>query len=100
VKTLKKVPIRWQKIEGDQCLPEVKDMEFGVLYTSWHFKASSHLCLCGCGVQCFLPIGAKFEPTWELWEGKNGTISMTPSILQRFECKSHYIITDGVANFV
>lgn len=70
-------------------------MEFGKLYHSERFSSMSHLCLCGCGVECYLPIGPE---GWTLTV-TNGKPTITPSILQRFECKSHYIITHGVANF-
>lgn len=94
MKTLKKVPIELVVLAPGDYIPEVK--EFGKMYYSEDFKGASHLCLCGCGHECYLPIK---QGEWSLTIN-NGKVSITPSILQRFECKSHYIITNGSANFV
>ena len=94
MKTLKKVSVELVVLKEDEYMPETK--EFGKIYYSPQFKGAGHLCLCGCGVDCYLPIK---EGEWSLSE-KDGKITITPSILQRFDCKSHYIITNGIANFV
>ena len=73
-----------------------KTLEPGTLYYSPEFATSSHLCLCGCGHICALPIKTG---EWSLL-AHNGKPTVAPSIQQRFECKSHYIIIGGVANFV
>ena len=78
-------------------LPERKEMEQGKIYISRTWKGSSHLCLCGCGVECYLPHN---KNGWDLTDHGNNRISISPSILQRFDCKSHYIITNNKANFV
>ncbi len=93
MKTLKKVPVIPAFVE--EC-PDKEDMKFGEIYISKKYKGTSHLCLCGCGVECFLPLELN---EWELKEN-NGKITISPSILQRFQCQSHYIINDNVANFV
>lgn len=90
--------IRTETIEpvyGMYCPPK-EEMVQGHIYISNEYETSNHLCLCGCGEECPLPIGK------DGWEHKieNGKITITPSILQRFKCKSHYIITNGKANFV
>lgn len=91
MKTLKKVEIEPIYVEF---IPA--DLEQGKLYISEKYEGCTHLCLCGCGVKCYLPLGAG---EWSINNNK-GKVSITPSILQRFECKSHYIITNNVANFV
>lgn len=92
--------IRTETIEpvdvGENSFPIKEKMEQGKMYISRVYSASTHLCLCGCGTECYLPIGNEH---W-LINDYNGKLTVTPSILQRFECKSHYIITNGVANFV
>lgn len=91
MKTLKKVPVKLKEV-----IHIPNEMEFGILYYSFDFEASNHLCLCGCGHKCYLPIKSG---EWDLFKN-SGKVTITPSILQRFECKSHYIITKGIANFV
>ena len=96
MKTIKQVPVELVELKEGEYIPEKDKMEFGKIYYSKEFKGSNHLCLCGCGHQCFLPIK---EGEWSLTNNK-GKVSISPSILQRFECRSHYIIINGKANFV
>ena len=93
MRTLKKVPIIPIYLN---IFPLKENMEFGKLYISLEYKSTSHLCLCGCGTECHLPINSN---GWN-FEDKEGKITMNPSILQRFKCRSHYIIKNGYANFV
>lgn len=80
----------------DEFIPPKGEMRPGIIYISLRYRASSHLCLCGCGHECYLQFK---DGEWNLVD--NGSkITITPSIQQRFECKSHYIITNGKANFV
>lgn len=95
MKTLKRVPVDLIVLEHGEYMPE--KMEFGKIYYSPQFKGSSHLCLCGCGHKCYLPIN---EGEWSLSANEKGDVSIYPSIQQRFECKSHYVIKNGKANFV
>ena len=76
-------------------IPAKKKMEQGKIYISPNYKISNHLCLCGCGEECVLSHG---ENGWSISDDVR--ITITPSILQKFACKSHYIITNGKANFV
>lgn len=94
MKTLKKVEIELILIDENEYLPN--EMKFGKFYYSKELKGSNHLCLCGCGHECYLPIT---NNGWSVLENVN-SFSLTPSIQQRFDCKSHYIITNNVANFV
>jgi hypothetical protein len=91
MKTLKKVILELVYTEH---IPEV--MEEGKFYYSEEFDISNHLCVCGCKHQVPLPIK---KGEWNL-SLQSHTFSITPSIKQRFECKSHYIITNGIANIV
>jgi hypothetical protein len=95
MRTIKQVRI--ETIVEVEFMPTRDTMEFGKLYHSKRFNSTSHLCLCGCGVECYLPLGAD---DWKLFIDGKGRPTLTPSILQRFDCKSHYIITNGLANFV
>lgn len=79
-------------------MPSKEKLEQGVIYISEEFSCSKHLCFCGCGVECFLPIG-EGENEWTFTEN-NDKLTITPSIKQRFACKSHYIVTDSKANLV
>jgi hypothetical protein len=108
MKTIKKVPVTFECVEY---MPDVKEMEQGVLYISKKFCLAIHLCLCGCGEQVVTPLDKVITETeefvtkmppgdWILTEKRN-KISLTPSIGNfEFPCKSHYIITNSVANFV
>lgn len=93
MKTLKKVPIKPLYVD---LMPDV--LEQGILYISKECEVAIHLCLCGCGMQTVTPL---WEPHgWHLTE-KGDTVSLSPSIGNyQFPCKSHYIITDNIANFV
>lgn len=76
--------------------PPKEEMIQGHIYISEEYQTSNHLCLCGCGEECPLPMR---ETGWE-HNIKDGKITIIPSIQQTFACKSHYIITNGKANFV
>lgn len=92
MKTINQVTIK--KVEFVELMPEIEEQ--GVIYISEKYQCSRHLCLCGCGLDTIMRLG---KGHWN-YTIKNNKISFTPSILQRWECKSHYIITDNVANFV
>lgn len=91
MKTLAKIQLELIRVEF---MPE--EMEFGKLYYSEKYNVQNHLCVCGCGQQTPFPIK---EGEWSITESEKG-FSITPSILQLGGCKSHYIITNSVANIV
>jgi hypothetical protein len=91
MQTLKKVPL---EIIYTETIPE--NMEFGKIYYSKEYETTNHLCPCGCGQQTPIPVK---EGEWNL-SINNDKVTMSPSILHRLGCKSHYIITNGVANIV
>jgi hypothetical protein len=94
MKTLKKITIKPMYVES---IPDLTEMEQKVLYISKHYKTAAHMCLCGCGEETITPLN---EYGWILTDNE-GKISLQPSIGNyQFECKSHYIITNNVANFV
>lgn len=94
MKTIKKV-----KIETVFCIfiPKIDEMEQNVIYITNTYKASAHLCLCGCGNLSVTPLT---KDGWTLSENDD-KITLTPSILNN-NCpnKSHYVITNNIANFV
>lgn len=93
MKTLKRVEVTPVYVET---MPEV--MEQGKVYISLKYKVAIHICLCGtCGSKTVTPLG---EKEWTLTD-KEGKITLSPSIGNyQMPCKSHYIITNGKANFV
>ena len=93
MKTLNKVSLELVHVEF---IPEQHNMKFGKLYYSKDYNTTNHLCPCGCGMQTPIPTN---KDGWTI-EIKNGKVTMMPSILQRLGCKSHYIITNGIANIV
>lgn len=95
MKTLKQVAITHKFVDT---MPDV--LEPNVLYISLHYKTASHLCLCGCGQLTITPL--KEDYGWRFSINHNdGKVSLTPSIGNyNFPYKSHYIITNSIANFV
>ena len=93
MRTIKKVSYELVEVEF---IPPFEEMKAGILYYSPTYKTVNHLCPCGCGEQT--PIHIKQgEFTIEINAGK---ATITPSLFRRMGCKSHYIITNGVANIV
>lgn len=93
MKTLKKVPLELIRVFY---IPEYNLMEPGKIYYSEEYKTTNHLCPCGCGQQTPIPVK---EGEWNLTI-KDERVTLSPSILHRLGCKTHYIITNGVANIV
>jgi len=96
MKTIKKVTI--EPIFLDGFMPDFETMEEGKIYISEEYKCAIHNCLCGCGEKTVMPL---YGDEWNLIKEDNGKISFTPSVGNyNFDCKSHYIITNNVANFI
>jgi len=103
MKTLRKVTITPVFLEGETHIPPFDEMKEGHIYISEFFNTSTHRCLCGCGEKTVLPLNRKPGENWgwDLIKENNGTISFKPSVGNfNYPCKSHYIITKNVANFV
>lgn len=102
MKTIKKVEITPIFLEG--YMPDFETMEEGKIYISEQYGTTVHKCLCGCGEKTILPIDNVIEGRdfgWKLIKETNGKVSFTPSVGNyQLPCKSHYIITNNVANFV
>lgn len=81
----------WTPVFVEQ-IPANEHVEVGKLYISEKLGASLHLCACGCGLPVRIPIGGTCG--WKLHRNGN-KISITPSLLHRLGCKSHYFITDN-----
>lgn len=96
MKTIMKVEIEPVFVEG--YMPPFETMEEKKIYISEEYQTSIHKCLCGCGEKTVMPLG---NGGWNLIKHDNGKISFTPSVGNyQFACRSHYIITKNVANFV
>ena len=83
------------------------ELEEGKVYISKKYGVSIHNCFCGCGERTVLPlnkrsdVGVLKNHGWNLIEHNDGKISFTPSVGNfQLPCKSHYIITNNIANFV
>lgn len=73
-------------------IPDLKEMQDGVIYISLEYDTAVHNCACGCGEQVVTP----FSPTdWKLtYNGES--VSLYPSIGNwEFNCRSHYWIKKG-----
>jgi len=92
MKTIKKVDFTPVFVDH---IPSLLDEH--ILYVSKIYKCAVHKCLCGCGMKTVTPLN---KNGWRLNEA-NDKVSLTPSIGNfQFPCKSHYIMTNNVANFV
>lgn len=98
MKTIKKVEVDFKYVEF---IPDI--MEERTIYISEEYGTSIHNCLCGCGEKTILPINNVINGIdygWKLIKENNEKISFTPSIGNyHLPCKSHYIITNNIANF-
>jgi hypothetical protein len=94
MKTIKKVEIEPVFVE------EMPDFyERGKIYISEKYNVAKHLCLCGCDNMTVMILGG--GKWWTLVKEDNGTVSFIGSVGNfQFDCKSHYMITKNVANFV
>lgn len=96
MKTLKKVPYIPVFLPAE--LPPKEELEQGKVYISEKYETSVHLCLCGCGNLTVLPLT---NDMWKLIKLDKNTVSFVPSVGNyNFPCRSHYIMTLNVANFV
>lgn len=68
--------------------------EENTIYISKDYGVSMHLCPCGCKNEVVLPFRQIGIHNWTLKE-KNGNVSFSPSISNRFKCKSHYFIRNN-----
>jgi hypothetical protein len=93
MKTLKKLELELVEVEF---IPHVHEMDFGKIYYSREYQTTNHLCPCGCGIQTPIPV---MEGGWKLTIN-NSKATLSPSILHKMGCETHYIITNGVANIV
>ncbi len=82
----------------DRSLPELVEMEDGILYLSTQYQATSHKCPCGCGIEVYLPLADKpvtgTDDEGNFWYGyvNEGLVTLNPSIEIRGGCRSHYNI--------
>lgn len=99
MRTIKKVSIEPIYVEF---IP--KELEEGKLYISERFGVVIHNCLCGCGERTVTPIDNVIngkDHGWKLIKHDDNKVSLIPSIGNyQMPCKSHYILTKNVANFV
>ena len=102
MKTLKKVEVTFEFTNEEESLPPFKEMKENVIYVSIEYRVSIHKCLCGCGEKTVLTLNDKNNSdSWDLIDNGNEKYSFTPSIGNfQLPCKSHYIITKNIANFV
>lgn len=93
---LKKVPYEPVFVE------EMPDYyERGKVYISETYKVAKHICLCGCDGMTVMPFDIVPNRWWQLVKENNGTVSFIGSVGNyNFDCKSHYIMTKNVANFI
>ena len=95
MQTKKRINVTFKKVKH---IPEKVDMEDNVIYISDEYGISEHKCMCGCGNLVAMPIG---KNEWSYKIDASNRISMSPSVGNyQLQCKSHYIIYKGGANFI
>lgn len=96
MKTLKKV--HYIPVYVDT-IPDI--LEEGKVYISEKYGCAIHNCLCGCGEKTVMDLKPNWKNGWDLIKENNDTVSFTPSVGNfQMPCKSHYIMTKNIANFV
>jgi hypothetical protein len=99
MKTIKKVDVTPVFVD---VIPD--EMFEQSLYISEKYGTIVHKCLCGCGEKVVTPIDNIIDGKdlgWKLIKNDKYRVSLTPSIGNfQLPCKSHYIITKNIANFV
>ncbi len=86
--------------ESVATLPEAKDFAPDTVYVVGDGETVScagFLCPCGCGLEVYLPLipGSPSRPRWHLHVAEDKKVTLSPSILQRGGCESHYYIVKG-----
>ncbi len=83
-------------------IPE--ELEENKLYISKRYSVAIHLCACGCKNKTVTPFGKpniddpEGKHCWTLTENE-GKVTLRNSIgNHQLPCKSHYMITDNIAN--
>ena len=69
-----------------------EELEEGILYISKEFNVIAHLCPCGCGNKSWIRIN--HVDGWK-FRDENGYVTLSPSLLHKFPCKSHYFIKNN-----
>lgn len=65
----------------------------GFVYVCHNDHKAELICPCGCGALITLNLYPYLKPSWKI----SGT-SISPSIHRKIGCKSHFTITQGMAN--
>jgi hypothetical protein len=73
-------------------MPAWKDKEPGVLYFSEKYELAIHLCACGCGLEAVTPTS---NGGWTIAFDADDAVTLSPSLLQRMPCRSHYFVQSG-----
>ena len=78
-------------------MPPVAEMNTGEIFISLKHRLCNHLCPCGCSNEVSIPLAAPGETSPEEWavDGPYTSPTFSPSLLNRFDCKSHYFIKNG-----
>lgn len=87
-----------------ETIPDI--LEEATLYICKRGSVAIHNCMCGCGEKTVTPFAYTDNKLpeninkWQLVENGN-LVSLLPSIgNKKFNCRSHYIITDNIANML
>ena len=57
-------------------------------------------CPCGCGDLLRISLSRAIRPAWRIRFGRNGEISLYPSIDRSSGCRSHFILTRSIARML
>jgi hypothetical protein len=108
------VPLRRQRFSGSFCFTRVQWVENqDEAITATHDRAILALiadgsklkwlvfhCPCGCGDLLRISLSRAIRPAWRIRLGRNGEISLYPSIDRSSGCRSHFILTCNIARML
>jgi hypothetical protein len=69
-------------------------IEPGIMYISEKYGGVTYICPCGCGEKVHFPIKPFWDAAWEMTKSGD-LVTISPSILMRGGCKSHYFIREN-----
>jgi hypothetical protein len=88
------------ELRVERCVNIPDPLEPGILYVSDLYRVAIHLCPCGCGTDVVTPFWeAGPGPEWQI-SGDETTVTLSPSILVRSPCQSHYFIRENRVEWV
>ena len=92
--------VQWVKNQ-DEAITATHDREILALIAEGSkLKWLVFHCPCGCGVLLRISLSRAIRPAWRIRLGRNGEISLYPSVDRTSGCCSHFILTCNIARML